>query len=61
MAGRSFLSGDTLIARITPCLENGKPGFVQFLPDADPVAIGSTEFIVLRPAELPSAASLCVV
>jgi type I restriction enzyme S subunit len=42
-----FRSGDTLFARITPCLENGKTGFVQFLA-ADEVACGSTEFIVLR-------------
>lgn len=39
--------GDTLFARITPCLENGKTGFVQFLAP-DEVACGSTEFIVLR-------------
>lgn len=42
-----FRTGDTLFARITPCLENGKTGFVQFLPPND-VACGSTEFIVLR-------------
>ena len=42
-----FRNGDTLFARITPCLENGKTAFVQILaPDA--VACGSTEFIVLR-------------
>lgn len=42
-----FKNGDTLFARITPCLENGKTGFVQFLAD-DQVACGSTEFIILR-------------
>ena len=42
-----FRNGDTLFARITPCLENGKTGFVNFLRD-DEVACGSTEFIVLR-------------
>jgi len=42
-----FRNGDTLLARITPCLENGKTGFVGFL-DRDEVACGSTEFIVLR-------------
>ena len=42
-----FRNGDTLLARITPCLENGKTGFVNFLRD-DEVACGSTEFIVLR-------------
>jgi len=46
--GAKFQNGDTLLARITPCLENGKTGFVQFLDDANPVASGSTEFIVLR-------------
>lgn len=47
-SGSKFQNGDTLFARITPCLENGKTGFVQFLPDANAVAFGSTEFIVLR-------------
>ncbi|MEF8726868.1 MAG: restriction endonuclease subunit S [Accumulibacter sp.] len=47
-SGAKFQNGDTLFARITPCLENGKTGFVQFLPDTDAVAFGSTEFIVLR-------------
>ena len=42
-----FRNGDTLFARITPCLENGKTGFVHIL-GADEVACGSTEFIVLR-------------
>ncbi len=47
-SGARFQHGDTLFARITPCLENGKTGFVQFLPTDDAVACGSTEFIVLR-------------
>ena len=47
-SGAKFQNGDTLFARITPCLENGKTGFVQFLPDAQTAAFGSTEFIVLR-------------
>jgi type I restriction enzyme S subunit len=47
-SGAKFQNGDTLFARITPCLENGKTGFVQFLPDPSAVAFGSTEFIVLR-------------
>ena len=46
-SGSKFQNGDTLFARITPCLENGKTGFVQFLPEGD-TAFGSTEFIVLR-------------
>ena len=47
-SGARFQNGDTLFARITPCLENSKTGFVQFLPTSDTVACGSTEFIVLR-------------
>ena len=47
-SGTKFRNGDTLLARITPCLENGKSAFVAFL-DADQVGWGSTEFIVLRP------------
>jgi type I restriction enzyme S subunit len=47
-SGSKFKNGDTLFARITPCLENGKTGFVQFLPTDEATAFGSTEFIVLR-------------
>ncbi|KAA0913104.1 restriction endonuclease subunit S [Psychrobacter sp. ANT_WB68] len=46
--GTKFKNGDTLFARITPCLENGKTGFVQFMQNDDSVATGSTEYIVLR-------------
>lgn len=46
--GARFENGDTLLARITPCLENGKTGFVQFLQVNEPAATGSTEFIVMR-------------
>ena len=46
-SGTRFRNGDTLLARITPCLENGKTAFVQSL-EADTVGWGSTEFIVLR-------------
>lgn len=46
-SGSKFRNGDTLFARITPCLENGKTAFVDFLDD-DGTARGSTEFIVLR-------------
>lgn len=49
--GAMFANGDTLLARITPCLENGKTAFVQFL-DRGEVARGSTEFIVLRSRSL---------
>ncbi|MDY0828541.1 restriction endonuclease subunit S [Microbacterium sp. BG28] len=45
--GARFRNGDTLLARITPCLENRKTGFVDHLED-DEVGIGSTEFIVMR-------------
>ena len=53
-SGTKFINGDTLLARITPCLENGKTAFVDFLDD-EKVAWGSTEFVVLRPkAPLPT-------
>ena len=42
-----FRNGDTLFARITPCLENGKTAFVQSLLKGV-VGWGSTEFIVMR-------------
>lgn len=45
--GAKFKNGDTLLAKITPCLENGKTALVDILDD-DEVAFGSTEFIVLR-------------
>lgn len=45
-SGVKFQNGDTLIARITPCLENGKIAFVSGLPEGV-VAHGSTEYIVL--------------
>lgn len=47
-SGTKFINGDTLLARITPCLENGKTAFVSFLQDGQ-TGWGSTEFIVLRP------------
>lgn len=46
--GSKFRNGDTLLARITPCLENGKTAQVTILDDDDEVAFGSTEYIVLR-------------
>ena len=45
--GAKFRLQDTLLARITPCLENGKTAYVDFL-DLNEVAAGSTEFIVMR-------------
>lgn len=47
-SGMRFRNGDALLARITPCLENGKGAWVDFLSDDAPVGWGSTEFIVLR-------------
>jgi type I restriction enzyme S subunit len=46
-SGTKFRNGDTLLARITPCLENGKTAYINCLPN-DQVAWGSTEFIVMR-------------
>ncbi len=48
--GVKFRNGDTLVARITPSLENGKTSYVDVLDD-DEVGFGSTEFIVLREVE----------
>lgn len=45
--GSKFRNGDTLMARITPCLENGKSAFIGFLDEGE-LAFGSTEFVVLR-------------
>ncbi|MES2364109.1 MAG: restriction endonuclease subunit S, partial [Pseudomonadota bacterium] len=45
-AGAHFQNGDTLLARITPCLENGKTSQVRCLKDGE-VGEGSTEFITL--------------
>ena len=47
-SGTKFQNGDTLLARITPCLENGKTAFVDFL-DVGQIGWGSTEYIVLSP------------
>ncbi|HBZ7233488.1 TPA: restriction endonuclease subunit S, partial [Klebsiella pneumoniae] len=49
-SGSKFSNSDTLFARITPCLENGKTSLVSGLRD-DEVAFGSTEFIVLSAKE----------
>lgn len=48
--GMRFSNGDTLLARITPCLENGKAAFIDFLNENE-VAFGSTEYIVLAPKD----------
>ena len=50
-SGTKFQNLDTLFARITPSLENGKTGFVQFLKEGQ-IALGSTEFVVMRSKKL---------
>jgi type I restriction enzyme S subunit len=47
-SGTKFINGDTLLARITPCLENGKTAFVDFLEESQ-TGWGSTEYIIFRP------------
>ncbi len=54
-----FRNHDTLLARITPCLENGKTAYVNFLNDGE-VACGSTEFIVLRGMQVSSYFTYCL-
>ena len=59
-SGMRFMNGDTLIARITPCLENGKTAYVDFLPDGV-IGWGSTEYIVMRPKPpLPNEFAYCL-
>jgi len=59
-SGMRFVNGDTLVARITPCLENGKTAYVDFLQDRE-VGWGSTEYIVLRPQPpLPEEFAYCL-
>ncbi len=47
-SGTKFKNSDTLFARITPCLENGKTAYVDFLDSEEQIGWGSTEFIVMR-------------
>lgn len=49
-SGPKFRNGDVLLAKITPCLENGKTAYVDILEKGE-IAFGSTEFIVLRAKE----------
>lgn len=59
-SGSKFRNGDTLLARITPCFENGKAGLVDFLPP-EVTGMGSTEYIVLRPKDgTPQAIAYCI-
>lgn len=48
--GAKFQNKDTIFARITPCTENGKTAYIDFLKDNE-VGHGSTEFIVFGPKE----------
>ena len=48
--GMKFRNGDTIVARITPCLENGKTAYIDILDDNE-VGFGSTEYIVIRERE----------
>ena len=59
-SGMRFTNGDTLLARITPCLENGKTAYVDFLqPGA--IGWGSTEYLVMRPRPpLPAEFAYCL-
>lgn len=50
LGGTKFRNGDTIMARITPCLENGKTAQVSILEENE-VGFGSTEFIILRAKE----------
>ena len=54
-----FCNRDVLFARITPCLENGKTGFVQFLEERE-IACGSTEFIILRGKQVSPEFTYCL-
>ena len=59
-SGMRFTNGDTLIARITPCLENGKTAYIDFLEDSE-TGWGSTEYIVMRPRPpLPNEFAYCL-
>lgn len=49
--GVKFQNGDVVVARITPCLENGKTGLITQL-EGNEVGFGSTEFIVIRGKEM---------
>ena len=59
-SGMRFTNGDTLLARITPCLENGKTAYIDILPN-DRIGWGSTEYIVMRPRPpLPNEFAYCL-
>jgi type I restriction enzyme, S subunit len=51
--GTKFQNGDVAIARITPCLENGKTALITFLKNKEEVGFGSTEFVIIRGKNQP--------
>jgi type I restriction enzyme M protein len=55
-----FRDNDVLLAKVTPCFENGKAGIARGLRNG--IGFGSSEFYVLRPSEqiLPEYAYFCV-
>lgn len=59
LSGKRSQNGDTLLAKISPCLENGKTGLVMGLP-VNEVYGGSTEFIVMRSKTLTSHFVYCI-
>lgn len=60
LGGVRFQRGDTVMGRITPCLENGKVGYVDFLREGE-IGIGSTEFIAMATRDgLPKPLSFLV-
>jgi type I restriction enzyme S subunit len=59
-SGTKFVNGDVVVARITPCLENGKTALITQLEDGQ-IGFGSTEFIVIRGKTRPlSALAACI-
>lgn len=46
----SFIDGDVVVAKITPCFENGKGAYIEGMKNG--IGFGSTEFHVLRSNEL---------
>ena len=47
-----FSEGDIVVARITPCFENGNVAVVDRLPDGEACAVGSSELVVIRPTDI---------
>ncbi len=59
-SGMRYMNGDIVVARITPCLENGKTAHVDFPKDGQ-IGCGSTEYIVLRPdPPIPTQFAYCL-